>query len=282
MKIAISAESTCDLSKELIKKYDISIIPYSVILGDEVILDNEEVPGQIFNYVAKTGKLPKTSAINETDYEKYFKGLLKTYDAVVHLSLSSEISSSYSHAEAVSQKLKKVFVVDSKSLSTGIGLLAVYARNLADKNVSAEEIAQKVRARVPFVQASFVIERLDYLYKGGRCNALSLFGANLLKIRPQIVLEYGKMKPANRYRGKMERCIENYAKDTLAKFNNPDKSIVFITHTTATYEMVQAARSALENAGFENIYETTAGGTITSHCGEHVLGILYINDGGAL
>lgn len=279
MKIAISTESTCDLSSELIKKYEISIIPYTVILGEEQIEDNADVPSKIFDYVEKTGKLPKTSAINEEAYEEYFSKLLKTCDAVVHITLSSEISSSNSHANSCASKMKKVFVIDSKSLSTGIGLLAIYARELATRGEKPEEIVKKVEARVPFVQASFVVERLDYLYKGGRCNALALFGANLLKIRPQIVLDNGKMRPANRYRGKMPKVIETYAKDTLAQFNNPDKKIAFITHTTATPEMVAAAKAELERVGFENIYETTAGGTITSHCGENVLGILYINDG---
>ena len=140
-------------------------------------------------------------------------------------------------------------------------------------------IAEKVQARVASVQASFVVERLDYLYKGGRCNALSLFGANLLKIRPQIVLKDGCMKPAKKYRGKMERVIETYSKDTLEEFNTPDKKLAFITYTTASPEMIAPAKKALEEAGFENIYETRAGGTITAHCGEHVLGILYLNDG---
>ena len=136
-----------------------------------------------------------------------------------------------------------------------------------------------ILARVDHVQASFVVERLDYLYKGGRCNALSLFGANLLKIRPQIVVKDGGMKPAKKYRGKMEKVIETYSKDVLEEFNTPDKSIAFITYTTATPEMIANAKKALEGAGFKNIYETVAGGTITSHCGEHVLGILYLNDG---
>jgi DegV family protein with EDD domain len=279
MNIAISSESTCDLSQDLLKQYDISTIPYTVILGDEMVEDNENVPARIFEYVEKTGILPKTSAINEETYKEYFSKLLKTHDCVVHITLSGGITSAVEHAKQAAKSLKNVYIVDSKSLSTGIGLLAIYARQLADSGLSAKEIAEKVEARVPYVQASFVIERLDYLYKGGRCNALSLFGANLLKIRPQIVLSNGLMKPAKKYRGKMEKVVENYSADTLAEFNNPDKSIVFITHTTATPEMVNAAKTALEKAGFENIYETTAGGTITSHCGEHVLGILYINDG---
>ena len=278
MKIAISTESTCDLSPKQIEENDIKVIPYTIILGDEEVLDDSSVPTRIFEYVAKTKKLPKTSAINHLTYKEYFENILKDYDAVIHISLSSGISSSYSNAVNAAKEVDNVFIIDSKSLSTGIGLLVLYATQLAKQNLSPKEIVEKVEARVPFVQASFVIERLDYLYKGGRCNALSLFGANLLRIRPQIVLKDGKMKPAKKYRGAMAKVVEEYCKDTLAEFNHPDKSIVFITHTTSTEEMSNAARRALEEAGFPNIVETTAGGTITSHCGEHVLGILYIND----
>lgn len=279
MKIAISMESTCDLPKELLQKYDFKIIPYSVILGDTVVADDESVPAKIYEFVENTKTLPKTSAINEEQYKEYFQELLKDYDAVIHITLSEGITSSGSHAEAVACKLKNVFIIDSQSLSTGIALLGIYAKELADQGLQPQEIVTKVQERVPFVQASFVVERLDYLYKGGRCNALSLFGANLLKIRPQIVLKDGLMKPAKKYRGKMAKVIAEYAKDTLAEFNTPDKKLAFITHTTATEEMVQNAKTALQEAGFETIIETTAGGTITSHCGEHVLGILYLNDG---
>ena len=237
------------------------------------------MPAKIFEYVEKTGNLPKTSAINEETYAEYFKSLLENHNAVIHITLSGGITSSTEHAKSAGEKLKNVYVIDSKSLSTGIGLLAIYARKLARQGLGADVIAEKVNARVPYVQASFVVERLDYLYKGGRCNALALFGANVFKIRPQILLVDGKMKPAKKYRGKMERVIADYTKDTLAEFNNPDKSVAFVTYTTATPEMISVAKQALIDAGFETIYETTAGGTITSHCGEHVLGILYINDG---
>lgn len=279
MKIAISMESTCDIPKELIKKYDFNIIPYSIILGDTVVTDNEDVPAKIFDFVEKTKTLPKTSAINEMGYKEYFEKLLENYDAIIHITLSESITSSGSHAEAVASKLKNVYIIDSKSLSTGIALLGIYARELADAGEKPETIVTKVQERVPFVQASFVVERLDYLYKGGRCNALSLFGANLLKIRPQIVLKDGLMKPAKKYRGKMSKVIEEYSKDTLEEFNTPDKKLAFITYTTATDEMIAKAKEALTKAGFETIIETRAGGTVTSHCGEHVLGILYLNDG---
>ena len=280
MKIAISAESTCDLPQEIIEKNDIKIIPYTIILGDDMITDGPGVPEKIFKFVEETKELPKTSAINEMQYKEYFESILKDYDAVVHIALSSGITSSTSHAISVSEKMKNVYVVDSKSLSTGIALLTLYAKQLEQKGEDAETIAKKVQERVPFVQASFVVERLDYLYKGGRCSGLAYFGANLLKIRPQLVLKDGLIKPAKKYRGKMEKVVANYCEDTLAEFNNADKSIGFVTYTTATPEMIANAKDALKKAGFKEIYETVAGGTITSHCGEHVLGILYINDGG--
>lgn len=280
MKIAISTESTCDLSKDLILENDIKIIPYTIILGETEVVDGDGVPEKIYEYVKQTGKLPKTSAINEETYYNYFAGIMKEYDAIIHITLSSGITSAHSHAVAASQKFRNVFVVDSKSLSTGIGLLVLYAKSLANKDELPGEIARLVELRVPSVQASFVIDKLNYLYKGGRCNALELFGANLLKLHPQILLKDGSMKPAKKYRGKMDKVIAEYCKDTLSEFNNPDKSIVFITYTTATPEMVANARKALEEAEFKNIIETHAGGTITSHCGENTLGILYFNDGG--
>ena len=279
MKIAISMESTCDLPQELIEKYNFEIIPYSVILGDNVVEDNAELQAKIFEYVEKTNELPKTSAINEMQYKEYFNSLLEKYDAVIHITLSSGLTSSVAHAQTAAEKMKNVHIVDSLSLSTGISLLGIYAKELADAGESVEDIVEKVTARVPYVQASFVVERLDYLYKGGRCSALSLFGANLLKIRPQIIVKDGKMKPAKKYRGKMPKVIESYCADTLEEFNSADKKLAFITYTTASEEMIEPAKKALTNAGFEIIIETQAGGTITSHCGEHVLGILYLNDG---
>ena len=276
MNIKISMESTCDLPQELIQKNNFSIIPYSIILGDEVINDNEKAQTQIFEYVKSTKKLPKTSAINQEQYENYFKKLSQECDAVIHITLSGELTSSVANATAASKQFNNVFVVDSKSLSTGIALLGLKAKELISEGLTAQEIVKKLNSKVNKVQASFIVERLDYLYKGGRCNAISLLGANLLKIRPQIIVENGKMKPAKKYRGKMDKVIADYCQDVLAE-NNADKSVAFITYTTATAEMIENAKSALKKANFKTIYETRAGGTITSHCGENVLGILFIN-----
>lgn len=279
MKIAISAESTIDMPKELLNQYDIHTVPFTVLLGDEAKLDGELPVSEIIEYVNKTKILPKTSAVNQAQFEGHFSNLLKDYDAIVHFSLSSCISSACENAKAVAKNMKNVYVVDTKSLSSGIGLLAIYASKLAKKGVDPKEIAERCEKRVPHVQASFVLARLDYLYKGGRCSALQLFGSNLLKLRVQILLKDGQMKPAGKYRGNMDNCIKNYVNDTLKTFDNPDLSEIFITSTTATPEQNEMVREILADHGFKHIMTTNAGATITSHCGENTLGILFINDG---
>lgn len=280
MKIAISTESTLDMPKELCKKYGISTIPFTVHLGEKSGFDGDITPEDIFEFVDRTGILPKTSAINEFQYDQYFTGLLKKYDAIIHISLSSSISSACLNAAHAASIIHNVYVIDSKSLSTGIALLAIYARQLVDEGLDVKDIAIKVKERVPFVQASFVINSLNYLYKGGRCSGLARFSAAVFRIKPQIIVKNGKMTPQKKYHGKSVSCVTNYCRDTLAEFNNPDKSLAFVTHSHATPEMVEAAKKALIDAGFKEIYETVAQATITSHCGPKTLGILYINDGG--
>ena len=281
MRIALSAESTIDLPKELLEKYDIHTTPFTILVGDEPRLDGEITSSEIIDYVNKTGVLPKTSAVNSFQFKEHFEKLLESYDAVVHFALSSEISVACHNAKTTAEEMKNVYVVDSRALSTGIALLAIYASKLRDKGCTPQEIVEKCEKRIPDLQVSFVLNRLDYLHKGGRCSALALFGANLLKLRIQILVKDGKMGPNKKYRGNMSNCIINYVNDTLDTFNNPDLDEIFITHTTATEEQVESVRKILQEHGFKNIHVTTAGGTITSHCGENCLGILYINDGGA-
>ncbi len=279
MKIAISAESTIDLTKELLEEYDIKTIPFGIQLGNKFANDGEITSEEIITYVNQTGVLPKTSAINEYQYNEHFEKLLEDYDAVVHFALSSKISSACSHAQSAAEKLKNVFVVDTQSLSTGIALLAIYARELANDGALAKEIFDKCQARVPSVQASFELKRLDYLHKGGRCSSLTLLGANVLKIRPQIILKEGKMISGKKYRGNYNHVVKSYCEDVLNEFNTPDLKHGFVTYTTADDEVVQTAIGFLKERGFENIHVTRAGATITSHCGEDCLGILYLNDG---
>lgn len=280
MKIAITCDSVCDLSQELIKQNNINILPISIILGDETFSDGVNINSQkIFDYVTKNKQLPKTSAINEFQYAEFFKEHLDGVDALIHFTISSDMSSCFNNAKKAANTLKNVYVIDSRNLSTGVGLQVLYACMLRDKGEKPENIVKKVEARKQFVQASFVVERLDYLYKGGRCSALQLLGANLLKIRPSIIVKNGKMDVHKKYRGKMKDVVKDYVKDTLNEFNTYDKSICFITYSSATEDMVEAAKSTLkEFANFENVYITTAGATVTSHCGENTLGILYYNN----
>lgn len=278
-KIAVSLDSACDLSKELIEKYDFATVPFGVTIGDRFFYDGEVPVQEIFDYADNNKTLPKTNAVNEDAFTELFDRLLKTHDAVIHFDISSDMSSAYNNAVNAAKKFKNVYVIDSRTLSTGIALEAIYARKLADEGVSPEEIVKKVTARIPSVQASFVIERLDYLYKGGRCSSLALLGANLLKIRPEIEVKDGKMGNTNKFRGRMTDVVEKYCRATLEKYNTPDKSVLFITHSEATPEMVETAKKVVSEYGFENVYETKAGCTVSSHCGKNTLGILYINDG---
>lgn len=277
MKIAISAESTIDLPKDMLKKLNISTVPFGVLLGDELINDGDITIDELFEFVKKNNILPKTSAVNEFQFQEHFEKLLKKNDAVVHFSLSSEASCAYANAKLVADKMENVFVVDSLSLSTGIALLALNAIKLVKEGKTAQEIYDisiKLREKI---QVSFIIEKLTFLYKGGRCSALQLFGSNLLRIRPQILLIKGKMSVGKKFRGSINDATKSYCNEVMEANPDPDLDTAFITYSTATEEMLNHARTALKNKGFKNIYETRAGCTVSSHCGEHTLGLLFIN-----
>ncbi len=279
MKIAITAETTVDLPKELLEKYEIKTLPFRVTLGDEEYEDGILTSDQIFAYVAKTGILPKTSAINEEAYKEFFDETLKDCDAMIHFCLSSGISCACQNAINAAKSYNNVYVIDTLSLSTGIACQAIYARQLVQKYDDPEKVVELVEKRKEYVQTSFIVERLDYLYKGGRCSGFQLLGANLLKIRPRIVMKNGKLVNDKKFRGEMGMAVKKYCQDCLNEFSDVDKSLAFITYSSATPEMIKGAREALESVGVRNIYETKAGATITSHCGDHTLGILYYNDG---
>lgn len=278
MKIAITAETTIDLTKELLDKYDIKTIASSVILGEQEYKDGQIPTSDIFAFAEENKILPKTSAINSAQYSEFFSGVLKEYDAVIHISLSSKMSSMCNNAKLAAGEMNNVYVVDSQTLSTGIALLAIKAREFANSGLDVSEVYNRIVELRPKVQASFVIKKLDYLYKGGRCSAVSYFGANLMKIRPQIIVKDGSMGVHKKYLGKYERVILNYSKDVLEEFNDADLDVAFVTYTTATEDMIEVAKKACIEKGFKEVYVTTAGATIASHCGENTLGILYITN----
>lgn len=277
MKIVISAESTIDLPKELLDKYNINTTPFTINLGDELIEDHFGVSKEIFEFVDKSKKLPKTSAVSPDQFKTHFENLKKDYDAIVHVSLSSLISSAYNNACMVAKEMENVYVVDSKSLSTGIALLAIKGKDLIDEGKDAKEIFETLQALTPKVEASFVLERLNYLHKGGRCSALALLGANILKIKPQIILSDGRMIVGKKYMGNMTKVVDKYIDDLLDSNPNPILEHVFITHSSPMPEAEKILTEKLENRGFKYIHNTLAGGTISSHCGPNCIGVLFLN-----
>lgn len=285
MKTIITTDSSCDLSQEQIKEYGIKILPIYVNMNGEEYKDGINIsPEDIFKYVKETKTLPKTSALSIADYQTFFKSILDSNPDtnIIHISLSSGISSCCEHAKIATEEFDgKVTVIDGKNLSTGTGLLVLYASKLAKQNVPYLEIVEKVEKRVPYVQASFIIEEVHYLHKGGRCSAIALIGANLLKIKPKIQVIDGGMKPTGKPRGKMLSVLKDYVDQTLAEYNNPDKSICFVTHSCIEPEISEEIKKYVESKNiFDSVVVTTAGSTITCHCGKGTLGILYINDGG--
>ena len=277
MKIVISAESTIDLPKELLDKYNIKTTPFTINLGDELIEDHFGVSKEIFEFVDKSKKLPKTSAVSPDQFKTHFENLKKDYDAIVHVSLSSLISSAYNNACMVAKEMENVYVVDSKSLSTGIALLAIKGKDLIDEGKDAKEIFETLQALTPKVEASFVLERLNYLYKGGRCSALALLGANILKIKPQIILSVGRMIVGKKYMGNMTKVVDKYIDDLLDNNPNPILEHVFITHSSPMPEAEKILTEKLENRGVKYIHNTLACGTISSHCGPNCIGVLFLN-----
>lgn len=284
MKIILSAESTVDLSKPLQKEIDVHIIPFTVVIGEEEKKDGDVKGEDLFAYTEKTGKLAHTSAINVGQYLDYFTDLLKDADAIIHFSLSSKITSATGNAITAAKEVeektgKRVIVIDSLSLSTGIAIQVVYCRKLIDKGLPIDEIVSKVLERRPYAQASFALERVDYLYKGGRCSAAAKFFAGALGIKPQILVKDGAMVSGKKFMGKAARWVPAYIDATLKQFDNWDPEICFITYTAIPEEVLQAAEKKLYEIGFKRVERTIAGATISCHCGPGTLGVLYYNDG---
>jgi DegV family protein with EDD domain len=280
MKIKITSDSTCDLSDQLIKDNNISIFPLAVILGEKSYLDGIDiVPQNIFDYVAQNNILPKTAAGSSEDYQKFFEKELSGYDALIHFNISAKASSSYSAAEIAAQSFnKKVFVVDSKALSTGQGLLVLKACDLVKDGMPASDIVNTINSLRPFVNTSFVPDALDYLHKGGRCSLAALIGAKVLKLHPMIAEnKEGQLIAKKKYKGSMERCIKSYIEELKEEYPSYDKTRCFITHSSADKELVDLAKKLVaENFTFNQVIETVAGSIVTSHCGKGTLGVLFI------
>ncbi len=277
-KIIISSDSTCDLSPELKERYDIRIIPLGVTLGDKVYRDGIDInPDEIYAHHAKTGELPKTTAANVGECIDYFTELTKDGDAVIHFTISSTMSSTYSNACIAASEFENVYVIDSKNLSTGGGLLVVAAAEMANSGMEATAIVDELEKLVPCVDASFVIDSLEYLHKGGRCSALAMLGANLLKLKPCIEVKNGAMGVGKKYRGVYGRVLTEYVSERLQNPDDIDTSRVFVTHAGCDPEIVESVLNQVKATGlFKEVFLTRAGCTVSSHCGANTLGVLFI------
>ena len=282
MKIRITADSTCDLSAQLLGRYNITLFPMTVIRNGEAFKDGVDIfEKDLYEYFEKTGKLCSTAASNPSEYMEFFEKEIEGYDALIHVSLSSGLSSCCQNAKiAAGETDKNVFIVDSRNLSTGSGHLVLDAAEMAEKGFSPDEIVAKLEAEADLVEVSFVINTLTYLYKGGRCSALEMFGANLLNFRPCINVADGKLGVGKKYRGAYAAVIRKYVAERLAGRDDIDTSRIFITHTDTPAEIVEAVADEIKkHVDFSEIIETNAGPTIACHCGPCTLGILFKRKG---
>lgn len=278
MRVKIISDSTCDLSPELIEQYDIGIVPLIVMKDNQEFLDGITItPADIFAHVTAGGSLCSTAARSVAVYQEEFSKYAKEYDGVLHVNIGSGFSSSYQNACIAAEDFDNVRVIDSQNLSTGQGLVVLKAWELAQTAQSMDELKARLLDFASRVEASFVIDRLDYMVKGGRCSGAAALGANLLNLKPCIEVKDGKMVVVKKYRGHFEKCMASYVKDRLADRENLDQSHIFITHTAVSDDSLKLVHDSVKQYGsFQNIYDTVAGCTVSCHCGPGTMGVLFV------
>lgn len=276
--IVITSDSTSDLSPQIRERYNISILPLGVTLGDKTFKDGVDItPDEIYAHHAKTGELPKTTAANVDECLSFFKKFTDEGKTVIHFSISSSMSSTFNNGRLAAMECENVYVIDSSNLSTGEGLLVIAAAEMAENGMEAEAIVEKIEELVPKVDASFVIDSLEYLHKGGRCSALEMFGANLLKLKPCIEVKNGAMGVGKKYRGRYADVLKTYVAERIGDASDIELDRVFVTHAgcdeAIVNDIVEQVKAA---APFKEVFLTRAGCTISSHCGANTLGVLFI------
>ena len=278
MRIKILSDSTCDLSAALVEQYDIGIVPLIVMKAGEEFLDGVTItPQQIFDHVAAGGNLCSTAARSVGTYEEFFERYAREYDGVLHVNIGSAFSSSYQNACIAAESFDNVRVVDSQNLSTGQGLVVLKACELAKTAASLDELKAELDTFTPKVEASFLLDRLEYMVKGGRCSMVAALGANLLNLKPCIEVKNGKMVVVKKYRGHYDKCLAGYVRERLANREDLDGGILFVTKTPVTDGCYSAVMEAVKTYGhFQHVYETDAGCTVSCHCGPGTLGVLFV------
>ena len=275
MSIKVTATSTCDLPPELLERYQIGIVPLYVSFGGNTYKDGVEAgPEDIFRHVQESGQLPSTAAVNIADYQELFAGLSPKYDHVIHIPIGSGFSSCYQNACVAAQEFPNVHVVDSQNLSSGQGLVVLEAAIAASRGDGIHDILTRLEGMVGRVDTTFVVDKLDYLAKGGRCSSVVALGANLLKLKPCIVLADGKMSVGKKYRGAFEKVLPGYVRDQL-EGKNVELDRVLVTYTRCDPAIPQAVCAMVREYGFREVYTCVAGSTISCHCGPNTLGILF-------
>ena len=276
MSIKITATSTCDLPPELVERYNITIVPLYVSFGGSTYRDGVEAgPEDIFRHVEGGGNLPSTAAVNVADYQELFAGLSPNYDEVIHITIGSEFSCCYQNALVAAEEYSNVHVVDSQNLTAGQGLLVLEAAEAAQRGEDIHGILSMLEGLISKVDTTFVVDKLDYLAKGGRCSSVVALGANLLKLKPCINLVDGKMSVGKKYRGAFNKVLPDYVRDQL---NGKDvrTNRIIIVHTRCDPAIPAAVEQVVREFGFEAVIHTVAGSTISCHCGPNTLGILFL------
>ena len=278
MNIKILSDSTCDLSPELIEKYDITLSRLTVIKDGKEYKDGLTItPADIFAHVAAGGDLCSTTAFNIGEYEELYEQYAKDYDGVIQICIGSGFSSSYQNACIAAEDYPNVRVIDSMNLSTGQGHVVLEACRLAETCESLDEMVEKLNAFAPRVEASFLLDQLKYMAKGGRCSAAAALGANLLNLKPCIEVKGGKMSVVKKYRGTYAKCLASYVKDRLADRDDIVRNELFLTYSPVDEDCLSAVKDAIAQYGnFESVYETQAGCTVSCHCGPGTLGVLFV------
>lgn len=281
--VRIIADSTCDLSRELLEKYNVAILPLHILLGEEEYEDGKDIkPEEIYRWSDEHGTTPRTSAPSLESALKLYREVYVEGDELVCFSISGQMSTSGNVMRLAAEEMgiaDQVTVIDSENLSTGIGHLVVEAAIMAKEGKNAGEIADRMEILKPLVRASFIVDTLVYLHRGGRCSGLAAMLGGTLRLHPMIVVENGKMHSSKKYRGSLSKALMAYAKDLEPAMRKAKRDRVFITHSGCEQETVDMVREFLENLGiFREILVTRAGGVISSHCGPGTLGILFIED----
>ncbi len=277
MRIKVTCDSTCDLSSELVEKYGIHVIPMHIIRGEETLLDGVNVvPEDIYEYV-KSGKgVCHTAATNMAEYIEVFREILKNYDAVIHINISSGFSACYDNSCMAAKELKNVYPVDSLNLSTGSGHLAIDAAIMANQGMAQEEIRNRLNEEAKKLEVSFILDTLYYMRKGGRCSAVASLGANLLHLKPCIEVKEGKMVVGKKYRGSLEKVLVQYVRDRLQNRDDIDTRRIFVTTTGVPEDTLKKVHETVdEYFKFDEVLDTRAGCAVANHCGPQTLGILF-------